>query len=188
MDSPAYFEERRKYPRYSIRLPLEYWQTDDACRGGMVGNLSEGGLLVHSLEDMLVDKELNIRIFFANGYEFDGIRAAGRIVWKDQHYETDWKGYKYGIEFVRISAEDRQKLVSLLRSPSVLEEIRIKEDKETKNPSPEKPVSSPIPSLDSYQMKETSRNRLWNLVKIKILHLWQGSQVLLRLQSALDKG
>jgi len=171
MDSPAYFEERRKYPRYSIRLPLEYWQTDDACRGGMAGNLSEGGLLIHSLQDMPVGKELNVRMFFANGYEFDGIRVAGKIIWKGRHDETDWKGYKYGIEFVRISAEDRQKLVSLLRSPSILEEIPIKEGTEAKNPSPEKSVSFPIPSLNSCQMKETSRNCLWERFKTKILHL-----------------
>ena len=103
LKSPVYFEERRRYPRYSISLPLEYWQTDDACRGGIVGNLSEGGLLIYSLHDMPVGKELNVRIFFTNGYEFDGIRIACKIVWKDPHDETDWKGYKYGIEFVRIS-------------------------------------------------------------------------------------
>jgi hypothetical protein len=172
MDRPAYFEEKRKYPRYSIRLPLEYWQTDDACRGGLVVNLSEGGLLIHSLQDMPVGKELNVGIFFPNGYEFDGIRVTGKIVWKDLHYETDWNGYKYGIEFVRISEEDREKLVNLLRGPSILEEMPMKEDMEPKNPSSEKPVSSPTPSLSSCQMKEISRNCLLDRFKTKILHLW----------------
>jgi hypothetical protein len=171
MDSPVYFEERRKYPRYSIRLPLEYWQTDDACHGGMVGNLSEGGLLTHSLQDMPVGKELNVRIFFANGYEFDGIRIVGKIVWKDHHYETEWKGYQYGIEFVRISEEDRQKLVNLLRSPSMLEEIPVREDAEAKNPSLEKPVSAFVLDQNSYPMKEAPKRCLWDRLKTKILHL-----------------
>ena len=170
MESQAYFEERRKYPRFLIRLPLEYWQTDDACRGGLVGNLSEGGLLIHSLQDMPVGKGLNVRIFFPNGYEFDGIRVTGKIVWKDLHYETDWKGYKYGIEFVQISEQDREKLVNLLRSPSILEEISVGGDA-PKNPTPEKPASSPIPRMDLCQMKEGSRNCLWDRFKTKILHL-----------------
>jgi len=136
MNSPADFEERRKYPRYSIKLPLEYWRTDDVCRGGLVGNLSEAGLLICSGQDMPVREELNVRVFFSNGYEFDGIRVVAKIVWKDLHYETDWRGYKYGLQFVQISDEDRQKLVDLLRSPSTLEEISVREEPVLKNPAP----------------------------------------------------
>jgi len=38
--------ERRRYRRFSIELPLEYWETDDAWHGGMVENVSEMGLLL----------------------------------------------------------------------------------------------------------------------------------------------
>ncbi len=171
LESPVYFEERRRYPRYSISLPLEYWQTDDACRGGIVGNLSEGGLLIYSLQDMSVGEELNVRIFFPNGYEFDGIRATGKIVWGDRHYETDWKGYKHGLQFVHISEEDRQKLVNLLRSPSTLEEISTREEVVPRNPAPAKTVSSPSPNLGSCQMKESGRNCLWGRLKANFFHL-----------------
>ena len=176
MDSTAYFEEKRKYSRYSVRLPLEYWQTDDVCRGGIVENLGEGGLLTQSVYDMSVGEKLNIRIFFPNGFEFDGIRIVGKIVWKDHHYETDWKGYQYGVEFVLTSEEDRQKLDDLLRSPSILEENPSGEDTEADHPSLEKPVSSakPIPSPNSQPMKETSGHCLWERFKTKILHLGLG--------------
>jgi len=172
MESPVYFEERRKYPRYSIELPLEYWQTDDVCRGGLVGNVSETSLLIYLRQELPVDEELNVRIFFSNGYEFDGIRAVAKIVWKDLHFETDWRGYKYGLKFVQISEEDRQKLVDLLRSPSTSEEISVREDAVLRNSPPEKPISSSIPSSGSSQMKETSRNGLWERFKTKMLHLW----------------
>lgn len=172
MERPVYFEERRKYPRYSIELPLEYWQTDDACRGGLVGNVSEAGLLIHSLQDMPVSKELNVRIFFSNGYEFDGIRVVAKIVWKDFYYEQDWKGYKYGLEFVRISEVDHQKLINLLRNPSALEDDSTGEDSLLRNPPQKKPGPSPLPSLDSCQEKESSRSCLWQRVKTKFLHLW----------------
>jgi hypothetical protein len=53
MERPGYFEEeKRKQPRYSFKLPLEYSRTDDGYRGGMAVNLSEGGLLSCSMHDM----------------------------------------------------------------------------------------------------------------------------------------
>ena len=172
MDRPAYFEERRKYPRYSVSLPLEYWQTDDACRGGIVGNLSEGGLLIYSLQDMPVGTELNVRIFFPNGYEFDGIRATGKIVWEGAHYDTDWKGYKYGIEFTGISEEDHKKLINLLRTPSILEDFCIKQDAEPGDRSREKHAFPAHAILGRGQVEKGSRNGLWERFKAKVLHPW----------------
>ncbi len=171
-ERPVYFEERRKYPRYSIALPLEYWHTDDACYGGLVGNVSQTGLLIYSILEMPAHGELNLRIFFSNGYRFDGIRALARIVWKDRHRETDWKGYKCGLEFTQISAEDRQKLADLLRYPSTSEEISLREEIVPKDPPSEIPVPSPSPNLDLYQIKESGRNCLWERLKAKFFHLW----------------
>ncbi len=64
--------ERRRHPRHSIILPLEYWETEDSSHGGLVANVSETGLLIYSVEDMPLNKKLNVRVFFSNGYEFDG--------------------------------------------------------------------------------------------------------------------
>ena len=160
MNCPAYFEGRRKHPRYSIQLPLEYWQSDNARRGGVAGNLSEEGLLIYSIQDMRVGKELNVGIFFPNGYEFDSIRVTGKIVWKDLRYETDWKGYQYGIEFILIAEEDREKLINLLRSPSILEEISASRGTMSKNPTSEEPVSGRALSFKSRQMNETTQSCL----------------------------
>ena len=171
MDRPAYSEEKRKYRRYSILLPLEYWQTDDVCRGGVLVNLSEGDLLVHSIRDMAVGTELNVRIFFPNGYEFDGIRVTGKIVWKDLHHETDWKEYKYEIEFVRISGEDREKLLNLLSNPTILEEISIKENTAYGTFLPQKPTLPYQAALGPCQVKETGRRCLWDRFKTKVFHL-----------------
>jgi PilZ domain len=168
---PVYFEERRKYPRYSITLPFEYWHTDDACYGGLVGNVSQTGLLIYSVLDMPVREELNVRIFFSNGYRFDGIRALARIVWKDRHRETDWKGYKCGLEFIQISAEDRQKLADLLRCPSTSEEVSLRGEVVPRDPPSEIPVSSPSPNLDLCQIKGSDRTCLWGRLKTKLFHL-----------------
>jgi hypothetical protein len=44
----------------------------------------------------------------------DIFKVFGRIVRKQAHSEPDWKGYKYGLEFVQISTEDRRKLDLLI--------------------------------------------------------------------------
>jgi len=50
------------------------------------------------------------------GFDFDSFEALAKIVWKDVHIETEWKGYKYGLELVQISQKNRQKLRELLIS------------------------------------------------------------------------
>ena len=109
-------KERRKHPRVPIRLPFEYWKTDDGCHAGLVGNLSETGALIYSIGNMPIGTQLNIRIFFIKGYELDGFQAMARIVWKEDCFQENWKGYQYGLEFISISQEDRRKLVNLLNS------------------------------------------------------------------------
>jgi hypothetical protein len=59
--------ERRKRMRVWVRLPFKYWQTDDACHGGLVGNLSETGLLIYSIKHMPVATDLSIRFFSITG-------------------------------------------------------------------------------------------------------------------------
>jgi len=46
------FREERRYPRYSMMLPLEYGRADDAYRGGLVANVSETGLLVYTIQEL----------------------------------------------------------------------------------------------------------------------------------------
>ena len=148
MYNPERFEERRKHPRFPIGLPLEFEDEDGLPHGAVVCNMSEGGLLIHSIQDMPVGRELKVRVFFADEYELDQFKATAKIAWKDHHSDTDWEGYKYALEFVEISVEDRQKLVNLLRSPSIVEEIPIMEDTEPGNLPQEKSTLTPLASLE----------------------------------------
>jgi c-di-GMP-binding flagellar brake protein YcgR len=110
MHSLERFEERRKHPRFAIVLPLDLEET----HGAVVYNLSEGGLLIHSVQNMPVGRELKVRVLFAEEYQLDQFEGTARVAWKDYHSESDWEGYKYALEFVEISPEDRRKLVNLL--------------------------------------------------------------------------
>jgi hypothetical protein len=65
MESSNQARERRKYPRISLDLPLEYRATRAPnVRGALVINASETGLLVHSIKEMPVGMKLKIVVMF----------------------------------------------------------------------------------------------------------------------------
>lgn len=102
----------RRSPRLSISLPLEYRKRNGSCpQAAFSGDLSETSLLIYSIvNDLCVGEESKIRVFFASGYELDCFKVIARVIWKSPHVETDWKGYKYGLEVIHISRKDREKL------------------------------------------------------------------------------
>ena len=116
--------ERRRCQRYLVQLPVEYWETDDAVLAGVVFNVSETGLLICSTQDMAIGKELTIKISYSVGYDFETVQSLAKIVWKDSQQEQNWHGYKYGVEFIRMSPQDRQKLKQriILRQKKLLSE------------------------------------------------------------------
>ncbi len=127
-----------------MTLPLEYWEADDSLCGGVVSNVSETGLLIHSVKDIPVGSELNIRVFFPDGYRFEGFRVTAKVLWKELHHETDWKVYKYGLEFTKVSEEDRRKLVKLIGDRSASKKkLPARKPLGVRNPPSDTPGSYP---------------------------------------------
>ncbi len=117
MDVGTPREERRKYPRVLLDLPLEYRVMDAPyAHGGLVVNASEMGLLINSVKDILIGSRLNIAVLFPKGFELSNFEVLAEIIWKDRHWEEDWEGYRYGLRFIQILEEDRRKLKQLLSS------------------------------------------------------------------------
>ena len=57
--------ERRKHPRISVELPMDYSLVDHKeDHGGLVANISEGGLLVYLPEALHIGTLLKIEILF----------------------------------------------------------------------------------------------------------------------------
>lgn len=113
--------ERRRYPRISIDLPLEYQDLgDSSLRGAMVVNAGEGGFLIESARDIPVGTELKVTLLFSKGFELANFEAVTKIVRKELYRKEDlkgnqvWEGYRYGLEFIQILEEDRWKLNILL--------------------------------------------------------------------------
>ena len=110
--------EKRKHPRFSVDLPVEYSQADPFGDQGRAMNASEGGLLLYLPEQIGIGNHLRLKLFFTMGSELNAIETLVEVVWVDVHLGKDWGDHRTGVRFVEISAEDMGKLKSFLRSLS----------------------------------------------------------------------
>ena len=111
--------EKRKHPRFSVDLPVEYSRTDLVVEQGRAVNASQGGLLLYLPEQMGMGHHLRLKLFFTMGSELNTIETVVEVVWADMHLEKERGDYRTGVRFVEISAEDVGRLQDFLRSLSV---------------------------------------------------------------------
>src|SRR4030067_3246232 len=103
--------EKRRHPRYSVELPLDYCRTNGKeTYGGIVANASEGGLLVYLPEIMQIGDLLQIEIFYASGLELNSIKAIDKVVWSDLAARESWGEHRYGLQFQSIEEKDFERL------------------------------------------------------------------------------
>ena len=108
--------ERRKHPRFSINLPVEYWKIDRSTNAfSRTGDISEGGLLLYIFEQIEVGQELNLKLFFNSDLGFESIEARMQVAWRDFCFEKE-SDCRVGLKFVEISGEDMKKLKLFLNN------------------------------------------------------------------------
>ena len=108
-------KERRKHPRVVLELPLEYRVTNiPNAYGALIVNGSEMGLLMESVKRILIGTNLKIVALFPNEYGLADLEVSAQIVWTEPYWKRDWRGYRYGLKFVSITAHDQRKLRELL--------------------------------------------------------------------------
>ena len=107
--------ERRKDPRFTLELPMDYSIESVDRYGGVAANASKGGLLVYLPEAIVVGTSLKIEILFAKGSELNSVRAIAKVVWSDLAPREIWGEYRYGLEFQSFQEGDLQKLKRLLK-------------------------------------------------------------------------
>ncbi len=107
--------ERRTFPRFSVDLPIEYYQINSSSsQTGRALNASEGGLLIYFPEQMEIGQHLNLKFFFSSSSELKTIEGVVEVVWTDIYLGKDWGDYRCGVEFINISPEDRTRLKTFL--------------------------------------------------------------------------
>jgi c-di-GMP-binding flagellar brake protein YcgR len=111
--------ERRKYPRFSVDLPVEYYRINPSTRKtGHALDASEGGLLIYLPEQMDIGQLLNLKLYFSSGSELNTIEIVAEVVWIDVHLGEGWGDYRSGVKFIDIFPDDMNKLKDFLLSLS----------------------------------------------------------------------
>jgi c-di-GMP-binding flagellar brake protein YcgR len=109
--------ERRKYPRFSIDLPVEYYQIDSPVpHAGRAINSSEGGLLVYFSEPIEIGQHLRLKLFYSSESKLNTLETLVEVVWRDIHLDKERGDYRSGVRFIDISSEDLSKLKNFLSS------------------------------------------------------------------------
>ena len=105
--------ERRKYPRFSNALPIEYRQADNPqARLGYTKNICEGGLMASLPDRFRVGEKLRIKIFFVSSRDLislDSIEVMASVVWAEADKENAGH-HRNGMKFEEIAPEDRDAL------------------------------------------------------------------------------
>ena len=126
MEDLSHPDERRKHQRYLIDLPLNFQMTENSnIYPGLSINASETGLLIQTFKDMPIGLRFNIELLFAEGFELSNLQGMAQIIWKDHYVWSDYKGYKYGLQFVQISNQNYKKLKLLLENLFNLEDTSL---------------------------------------------------------------
>lgn len=111
--------ERRRHPRFSIDLPIEYQLIPPHINHtARALNASEGGLLVYLPEQPEIGQHLKIKLFFASGTHLNSIEVVAEVIWMDIHLGKEGGDYRCGVKFADISQDDLNKLKIFLSSLS----------------------------------------------------------------------
>jgi c-di-GMP-binding flagellar brake protein YcgR len=111
--------ERRRYPRFNVDLPIEYYEIDSSISHmGRAFNASDGGCLLYLTEQVEISQHLKVKLFFTSGSDLNTIETLAEVAWIDIHLGEVWGDYRCGVRFVDISPEDMTKLKNFLASLS----------------------------------------------------------------------
>jgi len=111
--------ERRKYPRFSIDLPIEYYRENVETRlSGRDVNASEGGLLIYLPERAEIGESLRIKLFFPSGQDLNLVEMLVQVAWIDIQLGEEGKDYRSGVRFIDISSGDLVQLKNFLKGLS----------------------------------------------------------------------
>jgi len=106
--------EKRRHPRVSIDLPIEYTRRDLVVRHDRTINGSESGLFALFSEPMEVGQYLRIKLFFPSRSVFNVIEMVTQVVWMDVRPRKDRGDYRTGLRYVNMSMDDLTNLKKFL--------------------------------------------------------------------------
>jgi hypothetical protein len=134
MTSNAAWSERRQTTRTTLNRVV--YINFDSDNGGIVLNVSEGGLCFHSVAP--VEREGPIRFWFSEHQQ--KIEADGEIAWIDESRKTG------GLRFTGLPAEGQEQIRNWISQPSV--RLAVEKPPARSLPLPPRPVPPATPYPD----------------------------------------
>jgi len=111
--------QRRRYPRFDVDLPLEYSEVNSSItRHARALNLSEGGMLIQSPEQLEIGRQMKSKLSFPLGSEMNTVEMQGEVVWTKTSLNGAGRDYRSGVRFFNTLPKDKAKLTHLLISLS----------------------------------------------------------------------
>ncbi len=109
--------EKRKYPRFSVDLPVEYYRVESSiATEGRALDVSESGLLIYFPERMEIGQRLNLKLFLSVGSKLNTIEMVSEVAWVEMGIDKNSGEHRTGVKFVEISPDDMTKLKNFLIS------------------------------------------------------------------------
>ncbi len=106
--------ERRRYPRFSIDLPIEYYRLPSPeKKQGRVSNISEGGIMIYLPEKLDIGRQLRVKVFFPAESNLTAMEVIGEVVWIDICLE-EGNEYRCGLKFIEVCPDDLKRLKNFL--------------------------------------------------------------------------
>ncbi len=124
--------ERRRYSRYFTALDVECGPAtasgeapaEDELERTITVNVSQGGVCVYSGASYPIGAQLFCALHVPGRAK--PVKAVGTVAWFQKLDREKGYGYKFGIEFTRISADDQRALSELLDHPPAVSASRAK--------------------------------------------------------------
>lgn len=111
--------ERRKYRRFPIRLPVEYYRANSSIsQAGQTLDASEGGLQILFPEQLDIGQKLKLKLFFSSAAGLNTIEMLVQVVWVITQLGEGEKHYRSGVKLTNISPENMTKLRNFILSLS----------------------------------------------------------------------
>jgi hypothetical protein len=108
--------EKRRYPRLSLHLPLEYsFPESYGLHLAYMGNICEGGLLMYTPQEMDIGQNLRVKFYYDSAAGTGCIQALGEVI-RVEKLAASGKDYRCGVRFSNVPPDYLKKFRKFLKS------------------------------------------------------------------------
>jgi uncharacterized protein (TIGR02266 family) len=104
--------KKRNYPRAPLSIRVRYGSASGGLKEGFTGIMGGGGISIETVHPLPVGSEIVIE--FSLPGKTGHVRVEGLVVWVRSEFDPKGLAPGMGIQFKKISATDREKILDLV--------------------------------------------------------------------------